>query len=386
MLLLLLVTLATAKTDTPFAFTMETDKTEAYVGEPVKITFTFSYPIDLQIAEANFAPPTFHDFWVKPGRKVPNEIKNGKHLYRLEYIVTPQRAGRLEIEPARMDIGILKSKQKNTLRMERVKWKSIFSNPVSLEVRPLPENTTLFGDYTIRAAVDRNSTKANEPVNLTLTVEGSGNLEEIGDFVIKSERAAVYADKPVVRTHFDKGLMRGTFTQKFAFVADRNFTIPALSLTFFNPKTKKVRTIRTVPIPVAVIPSATGPAAPRLEKRPGSVSPALPARHGTTLWIVAIAGAFAAGVLLTLLWLRRPKKRRHKELPVETAIKKAKSDKALLALLLPYSGKDPRLDRIISELEENLYRGGAHRIDRKKLAAQFKKYVTISPDDEEILL
>lgn len=382
-LFLLLCTLVSAKTERPFQFRMEAEKQSAYVGEPIRITFTFSYPVDTQIAEANFAPPTFHDFWTKPGKKVPNKIENGRHLYRLLYIVTPQRAGQLEIEPARMDIGILKTRQKNTLRMERVKWKSIFSNPLTLDVKPLPQNTTLFGAYTLSARVDKNVTSANEPVNLTVTVEGSGNLEEIGEFSIHSNQAAVYADKPKITTRFENGLTKGEFSQKFAFISDRNFTIPALSLTFFDAKKKSVRTIKTAPITITVENGASQSTLPHLEKG-GTPAPLLHAID--TVWILSLLGAFAAGIVVTLLWRRRPKAAAKKALPIEEAIKKAKEDKNLLALLLPYSGKDPRLDAIISQLEENLYTHTAHKIDRKKLAAQFKKYVTISPDEEEILL
>ncbi len=383
----LLFAFAAAGTDTPFSFKMQANKHEAYVGEPVKLTFTFSYPIDLQIAEANFAPPTFHDFWVKEGKKVPNEIKNGKHLYRLTYIITPQRAGHIEVEPARMDIGILKTKQKNTLRMERVKWKSIFSNALSVDVKPLPGNTTLFGDYNITATVDKNITKADEPVNLTLTIQGSGNIEEISDFTISSDKAAVYTDKPKVRTHFEKGLTKGIFTQKFVFISDRNFTIPSLSLTYFNANAKKIETIKTRAIPVTVLSTNQTASAPHLVKGSdtGRRTP-LSSHVSTALWIFSVFVAFALGIIVTIIWINRKRKNKPKEQNIETAIKKAKDDKALLSLLLPYSNKDPHLDKVISELEANLYLHARHRIDRKKLAKRFKEYVTISPDDEEILL
>jgi hypothetical protein len=380
----LILPLQAADQNTTFTFKMQINKHEVYLGEPVKLTFTFQYPIDLQIAEANFAPPTFHDLWVKTGKNVPNRIKNGYHIYKLDYLITPQRAGTIEIEPARMDIGILKTKERNTLRFDRVKWKSIFSNALKLTVKPLPDDTQLFGDYSLETKIDKNSTKANEPVHLTVTVKGSGNVEEIPDFEIKTEHAVVYSDKPVIKTGFEKGVSKGTFTQKFAFVSDRNFTIPALSLTYFDSQSKTVKTIKTEPIAITVQNATANKAASHLEKGQ-EVSSQTYQPLDKTLWIISIIAAFVAGILLTLLFKRSKITVSKEHRNIEEQIKKAKNDKTLLQILLPYASENKKIAQIVSQLEENLYEGGAHRIDRRKTAKLFYENVTNPPDTSDIL-
>ena len=370
-----------------FSFQMKADKTAAYLGEPIKITFLFRYPIDIQVVEANFAPPVFHDFWTKQGKDVPDTIKDGYHHYHLDYIITPQKTGKIEIEPARMDIGIYRTKKRNTLRFDRVKWKSIFSNNLTVDIKPLPDDVTLFGNYRISATVDKNSTKVDEPVNLTIKLTGNGNIDEVEDFTITSQKAAVYADKAKRKTHFEHGIQKAVMTQKFAFIADRNFTIPSLSLTYFDSKEKKVRTIKTKPIPVTVTGNTTPFATARLEKRENSLPAAAGTKSGNS-WIAALIGAFFAGIFVATLWLRRKTlfssaKAQH---PVEVKIKKAKDNKALLALLLPYSGKSDKIDEIIRKLEKNLYEGAKQKIDKSGLAKHFREYVTITPDEAEILL
>ncbi len=373
-----------AEHNTSLDFRMSADKRSAYLGEPIKITFRFSYPIDLQVAEANFAPPTFHDFWVKPGRSVPDTIQKGRHIYRLEYLITPQKAGDIEIEPARMDIGILRTKQRNTLRFERVKWKSIFSNPLRLRIEPLPGGTTLFGHYTLTAAVDRNRTRADRPVNLTLTVKGSGNLEEIPDFDLNGTDALVYSDKPKISTRFKEGRNEGSFTQKFALLSEHNYTIPALSLTYFDSDAKAIHTIRTAPIPITVEGESPASGA-RLEKA-HSVSLPLPSLSASRIvWIVAAIGGFVAGIAATLLWMGRRRRKAAPKRALTERIRKARDDKTLLALLLPYTGTDAEIDRIISRLEANLYRHAKHKIDRKKVAKLFDRSVTLSPQEAEMV-
>ena len=386
-IIFMIFTTLIAAPQSKFSFTMKADKTEAYIGEPIKITFLFTYPIDIQVAEANFAPPTFHDFWTKTGKDVPNIIKNGYHHYRLDYIITPQKSGKIEVEPARMDIGMLKKNQHNTLRFDRVKWKSLFSNNLAFTVKPLPDNVTLFGAYHISAKVDKNITKANEPVNLTVTVTGNGNIEDIDDFTITSDKAAIYADKAKRRTHFEKGVQKAVLTQKFAFIADRNFTIPSLSLTYFDSKNKKVTTVKTAPQPIQVLGKKAIFSTARLEKKETNL-PATKAVTSENYWIATLIGGFLAGVILTSLWLQRKKifgftKAEH---PIETKIKKAKNDKALLALLLPYSGKSQKMDVVIKKLEENLYNGKKHKINQNDLAKNFLDYVTITHNETEIIL
>jgi hypothetical protein len=384
----MITTILLAQPKDKFQFSMQADKTTAYVGEPVKITFLFKYPIDIQIAEANFAPPTFHDFWIKAGKDVPTTVKDGYHIYRLDYSVTPQKAGVLEIEPARMDIGILKSKQRNTLRFDRVTWKSIFSNGLKIDVKALPDDITLYGNYQIHTTVDKNRTKANEPVNLTVTITGEGNMEDIDDFTISSDKAAVYADKAKRSTQFQKGLRKTVFTQKFAFIADQNFTIPPLSLTYFNSTTKKVTTIKSDPIPIYITNQSKGFHTAKLEKRVSSSFTQSSEGGKNNLWIAALIGGFIAGILLTILWTKRKtlKEIKQKQQPIQLKLKKARDDKTLLALLLPYKGKSEKLDQIIYKLEANLYEEAKFKIDRKDLHKNFDKYVTIKEHEAEILL
>ncbi len=370
----------------PFTFKMQTRQKEVWVGEPFRLSFIFKYPIDIQIAEANFSPPEFHDFWIKQGKDVPNKIENGYHIYRLDYLLTPQKPGKLTIEPARMDIGLLKTKERNTLRFERVKWKSIFSNGLKINVKPLPDGVTLFGSYTIKAVVDKNVTKPDEPVHLTVTVTGRGNIEDIDDFNISSDVAAVYADKAKRHDRFEHGQKRSVLTQKFVFIADRNFTIPPLSFTWFDSQTHKIKTAKTAAIPIYVKGAKQTFHTAQLQKKPQhELLMFTPTKGLGWIWLAVAFLAGAGSVLLWLLWRKRPQHDKT-EISTKNAIRKARSDKALLKLLLPFSGKSSEIDTIITKLEENIYRNAKHQIDRREAARKFEKYVTMSDNTPDIPL
>ncbi len=368
------------KEDADLDFKMNANKQEAFVGESILITFIFKHKLSLKIAEADFAPPTFAKFWIKPGKNVPNIIKEGYNIYTLNYLITPQVAGDIEIQPARMDIGLLKYKQKNTLRFERVKYKSLFSNPLKIKVKSLPENITLFGDYNISALIDKREIRANEPVNLTLKIEGIGNIDEIEDFVIKNENAEVFSDTPKRKNAFETDRNFSVMTQKFAFVSDRNFTIEPIFLKFFDSKTKKIKTISTKKIHITVKGSSSKKHTLLYKENKREF---YKERNFAFLALISI-GSFFLGVAITLFWTKR-KKRKKIFIDPQIEIKKSKNLKSLLQILLPYSGKSKEIDKIVKKIEENLYEAKNHKIDKKLLAKNFKKFVTMK-EEEDILL
>ena len=53
------------------------------------------------------------------------------------------------------------------------------------------------------------------------------------------------------------------------------------------------------------------------------------------------------------------------------AIKKAKGDRALFELLLPYSKKDEAITYALNQLEENLYRKGENKIEKELIMEAF---------------
>ncbi len=363
-----------AKNDKNFDFNLSINKNEVYVGESLRVTFIFKHKLGLNIAEANFAPPAFSGFWVKPGNGVPNIVKNGDRIYTLHYLITPQKAGFLRIEPARMDIGIVKRNQKNTLRFERVKWKSIFSNAVEIKAKNLPKGVTLFGDYNISATVDSTKVLANQPVNLTLKIQGSGNIDEIEEFSVTNENAAVFSDSPKIKSKFVNAQIKGQMVQKFAFISDKNFTIAPFKIEFFDSKNKQIRTIETKPIKITVQGTNANKNKVLQKLKPENLNQP----RSITLLLLISAGSFLLGITATILYIRKEKNSSKKgAIIIQNRIKKAKNSKSLLQILLPYKGKSEKIDTIIKRVEENIYEGKNHKIDKKELAKKFDEYVCI---------
>jgi hypothetical protein len=367
-----------------FIFKQKIDKSEVYVGEPILLTYIFKQRLDIELSEANFNAPSFHDFWAKTTRKVPNKIEDGYNLYTINYLLYPQKSGKLHIESGRMDIGVLSSQKRDFFSFKQAKWKTLYTNPLEVNVKPLPQGVSLYGDYSFSVVADKNRTKANEPVNLTITITGEGNVDDIEDFTIKIPHASVYADKAKRSANLTNGKNSILFKQKFAIVSDRNFTIPSLKFKFFH---NKIEEIDSREFHIEVINSKKVPSHAILQKPQERGKPLVKERvvyqkHDLITIMISSILSFIAGMVVMWFYKRHGRREEGEMEPIQVRLKKAKEDKALLALLLPYIKATPKMQQLIKKLEENVYENASHTIDRKKIAKEFDKYIKVEKEEE----
>ncbi len=366
-----------------FIFEQKVDKTEAYVGEPIVLTYTFKQRRDVDLTEANFNASSFENFWAKTTKKVPNRVEGEYNVYTIHYLLYAQKSGDLTIESGRMDVGILSSQKKDFFNFQQASWKTFYSNKTDIHVKPLPEGVSLYGDYTFTVVADKNVTKANEPVNLTITIRGEGNVDDIDDFVVDVPHATVYADKSKKSFDLNHGKNTILFKQKFAIVSDRNFTIPSLAFTFFNGEVKE---LHSRAFKIEVKNSRQKQTLAKLEKKIVQPRSKIVREEASKLPImIAVTLSFLMGIIATVLfnlWKNREKNKYEK--PIQTRIKEAKEDKVLLGLLLPYVHYSPKIQGVVKQLEENIYANASHQIERKTLAKEFEGYLK-KEKREEIL-
>ncbi len=190
------------------------NKSNPYQGEQITLT----YKIYTKIAISQYAinkVASYAGFWThdlmkdKEQPKQYQETVNGEKYMVAEIrriALFPQKSGKLTIEPLEVEcLAQIKVKSKNnafdqffndpffndpffsnpfSTTYQNVK-KVVKSNPVTINVVPLPssnvpqEFTGSVGDFSIKSEIDRTELKANEAVNLKITITGKGNLNLI---------------------------------------------------------------------------------------------------------------------------------------------------------------------------------------------------------------
>ncbi len=143
---------------------------------------------------------------------------------------------------------------------------TIQSNTVSLNIRSTPQKNkpkSFYGavgsDYSISATLDRQEVEAGEAVNLTITVNGPGNLKTTSDLRLPSLAGfKVYDVVSNAGSVPNNGELKSykIFKTVIVPISSGSYTIPAISWSYFDPSTKEYRTIRTKPMELKVTPSS----------------------------------------------------------------------------------------------------------------------------------
>lgn len=370
----------------PFTLEMKTNKKEAYVGEPIELTVIFKRSLEENVVDVRFEPSKFDGFWVKQQQKQTKSFEGDYEVHTLKYTLFPQQSGHFNIEPAKINVGIQR-KTRDMLEMfaRRIKWRGVFSNSLEFEISSLPEGLNIYGDFNIETVADKKKLKAGEPLNFTIKINGKGNIDDIEDFDLNIPGAMVYADKGKRSSFIENGRHKGTFTQKFAIISDQNYTIPSLGFKFFDEATKSKKALATKSFDIEVTGSIQKSKAVIEKATPQKTAKLKNAVQKEPVGILEnilylIAGFFIGIISLAVFRFFRYRKK-DKETSLQMKIKKAKDDKKLLSILLPYNKKSKEITKTIEMLEENIYLRKSHKIDKKDLQKNIDQYILGKNDD-----
>lgn len=372
---------------------LEVNKHRVHVGEPIEMKVTLRYPRSGEYVRAQMERIDFPDFWIKQVGNPEQYVQGDSVVEVHRYVIFPQKAGHYTLGPVTAKLA-RKVRMKSPINdpffandpffsdfFTRLQWTRIASNSVEVDADPLPGGVDLYGDFTIRATVDKRQVHAGKPVNVTVHIEGEGNVEDIEKFNPDIPNAVVYAEEPVVKEWVKNGVYGGSFTQKITIVADGDYTIPPFTIRYYDKKSHKVVERKTRPIPIHVIgghkapPAATQVSKPShggnsVQRGTSQVETPSKASGGFAWWWILAGFIGGVGVSVGAVWLmRRWRSVRERRRPnIVQKILRAKDDRELFELLLPYAADDEEIAEAVRKLEENLYKGAKNSIDKRVLA------------------
>ena len=253
-----------------FFVEVEVDDETPYIGQ--QITYTLRFYSANVFARPIYDAPDFAGFW-NPGKSSEQEsvVSVAGRTYNVTEISTilfPTLAGDIKIEQTNVSVrgGLLGS------RVTEYPTRQI-----DLNVRPLPTNepdafTGAVGRYGIEAEIDASAVDMGEPVTLTLTVSGEGNMESLPapSWPEIPGWRAFDSDAPYQMSITD-GKVQGF--RKFQRVLIPNVSgaheLPRIEYAYFDPYTGEYVTLTSQSLRVEVLSdadsSATEPLASTME-------------------------------------------------------------------------------------------------------------------------
>ena len=186
------------------------NKTNPFQGEQVIVTYKIYTKVPIaQISIDKLS--SFTGFWSKNLLNDNERLKQSTEIINGEEYITadirkialfPQKTGKLEIDPMELEC-IAQIRKQKTRRITSDPFfdsffddpffnrsyqnveKSLKSNPLTINVKPLPLKNKpanfsgAVGNFTFKSSIDRTELKTNEAITLKYTISGKGNIELI---------------------------------------------------------------------------------------------------------------------------------------------------------------------------------------------------------------
>ena len=211
-----------------FELSMKISNTDLFVGEDAIFTIIFKYKKNLQIVDLALNTPKFDNFWFEQLENNEQYEENGFVVQKLNFIIFPQKEGELSIPALKVDLKIASAAQ-NTFAFfsPDLKTISIYSNELKIKVKKLPLDTTLFGDFEIKASINKDEINDQDAVSYKIEILGFGNIDDLEDIKVDINNTTIYENKAKINKSFKNAKYFGTYSKTFSILSLEDFIIPS---------------------------------------------------------------------------------------------------------------------------------------------------------------
>ena len=337
-----------------FTYTITPAKHEVYLHEPLLLTIDLNQTNPDIVLLFHFAINKNKHYEIKP--LLAQHDNNLHHTkYHNKYIIYPLQTG---------DINITFSLTKRITNDEKVRYFSsgdrddfkkletkdvpINLPPLTIQVKPLPSNTQIVGEYTLDYHIDSHESKAYTPLSMQVILKGKGYPPLLENLIPKNTAYELFSEVPEIKTFPDEKGFTTTAKYLFALSAPNSFTLPSVTLPAFNPQTQKQYTL-TIPkqnFKIATVDKAT--LVDSVDNPPLLHNDLSWLKHFFIYCIIFISGYLSA---MLIKWPKNnPTKKSN---PLVEKIQNTKDARSLLQLLIAQDSH--RFDSCIEHLEKALY-------------------------------
>ncbi len=257
-----------------FFMTAQTSTKKAYINEQVNLKIRF-YQEQRQnvLGQPLYDKPQIKGMFAEDIATRQGQERFGNRLYfytEIESALFGLTSGVAEIGSATVTYtsseGIFDAfdmffKGANGGQTHKVESEILFVDILPLPIQNKP--SSFYGavgtDYEIYTSLDLTEVTAGEPITLTTTVKGVGNVAAIKDIPIPDMGPSfrVYETSSNLKNKISSGKLTGTKVYKTVIVprASGNYEIPQIKFSFFDINTKTYKTITTETLTLKVLPS-----------------------------------------------------------------------------------------------------------------------------------
>ncbi len=232
-----------------FAYKIEANKQEMYLKEGILLTVDLNQTDPKNILLFQFEVNKSDDFAIYPLYAKHDDTPHATSLHE-SYLVYPLKTGNLNLTFSCIKRVTSDLKMKHFASGDRDDFKKLETKdvpivlpPVKLHVKPLPPSTQLVGDFHLTTKVQTHEAEAYAPIAMRIEIEGKGYPPILHSLYSKSKNYTLFSQAPEVKKNITKTGIDYNVTYVMAFSANKDFTLPKLTLHAFNPETQQPYTL-----------------------------------------------------------------------------------------------------------------------------------------------
>ncbi|MEO1937505.1 MAG: hypothetical protein ABGW85_02605, partial [Sulfurimonas sp.] len=222
------------------------------VKEAVELTFTAEQKdrsdVMFFFLEAKKSP----DYKITLLKKEAKELVYHHKKTTFHYLLFPLKSGKIAID---FDFTVKVASDEAIAQVyegsrDNVKWietdnTHIALRPLELEVKALPHDVDLVGEFEISSQIDKTTTDAYEGIHLKYFLKGLGFDEFNLELIPQNSSLNIFKD---IIKHYNKATPNGYEIQQeysYAILANKDFMIPSQTIHCFSPQKNKYYTLKT---------------------------------------------------------------------------------------------------------------------------------------------
>lgn len=259
----------------------DVSKTTVYKNEPLHVTYKLYTRVPF--GDYSFdATPTFNGFWAQDLMKKGASAERGRTTYKGkvydtfvlgEWLLYPQQAGQLTIDPMGMTIVaqvVVQSRNPDPFfgsghEVYNVPRK-VQSTPTKVTVKPLPAGAPAdfsgaVGRFTLETTPPAARLEANTGATYTVRIAGTGNLTFVqAPTLALPSSFEQYNVKTTEAINASASGITGCRQFEYPFIAraEGPFEVPAVTFSYFDPAHSEYVTLRSNALQMEILPDSKG--------------------------------------------------------------------------------------------------------------------------------
>ena len=269
----------------------EISKSNPYLNEAISVVYKLYVAENTGVRNWDeLDTPRYNDFWSQNIAVKELAVKNGKYKgenYRYvvlkKTVLFPQKSGELTLEPLTLDVSVEVPSGRRDIfgrRTMTTTTRTVTAGKRTIKVKPLPKAgkpqnfSGAVGQFQFSATRSKKSLIATEAFQLTLAVEGRGNLKlfELPNPNLPST-LEVYEPEYLENINTTLSGTAGSISDTYTVVPNEagQYPIPPIEFSYFDLATETYRTVTSNQMRVSVKPNPNYSSANKADEDEGVV-------------------------------------------------------------------------------------------------------------------